>query len=87
MENCTIYSHHLKFDEIAQIVKTSLPKAKVEVQDDGKQKGLIATLKGGFFGKTKQLKINYRERENPSCLLYTSPSPRDATLSRMPSSA
>ena len=24
---------------------------------------------------------------NPSCLLYTSPSPRDATLSRMPSSA
>ena len=28
------------------------------------------------------------ETENPtSCLLYTSPSPRDATLSRMPSSA
>ena len=33
------------------------------------------------------------KRENPSlaetdiCLLYTSPSPRDATLSRMPSSA
>ena len=24
---------------------------------------------------------------NPACLLYTSPSPRDATLSRMPSSA
>ena len=28
-----------------------------------------------------------RERERESCLLYTSPSPRDATLSRMPSSA
>ena len=27
------------------------------------------------------------ERERNSCLLYTSPSPRDATLSRMPSSA
>ena len=25
--------------------------------------------------------------ETPTCLLYTSPSPRDATLSRMPSSA
>ena len=25
--------------------------------------------------------------ESPFCLLYTSPSPRDATLSRMPSSA
>ena len=31
-----------------------------------------------------------QEQRNPSrntCLLYTSPSPRDATLSRMPSSA
>ena len=27
------------------------------------------------------------EAQDPSCLLYTSPSPRDATLSRMPSSA
>ena len=26
-------------------------------------------------------------KEENSCLLYTSPSPRDATLSRMPSSA
>ena len=26
-------------------------------------------------------------RDGKSCLLYTSPSPRDATLSRMPSSA
>ena len=26
-------------------------------------------------------------KNNTSCLLYTSPSPRDATLSRMPSSA
>ena len=28
-----------------------------------------------------------RVRGRKSCLLYTSPSPRDATLSRMPSSA
>ena len=27
------------------------------------------------------------EKSSESCLLYTSPSPRDATLSRMPSSA
>ena len=27
------------------------------------------------------------EEKNITCLLYTSPSPRDATLSRMPSSA
>ena len=29
----------------------------------------------------------FKARTNSSCLLYTSPSPRDATLSRMPSSA
>ena len=28
-----------------------------------------------------------KENHNQICLLYTSPSPRDATLSRMPSSA
>ena len=31
--------------------------------------------------------VNHLEGHALSCLLYTSPSPRDATLSRMPSSA
>ena len=31
--------------------------------------------------------IRYTSKSGNSCLLYTSPSPRDATLSRMPSSA
>ena len=30
---------------------------------------------------------SYKEDKDFNCLLYTSPSPRDATLSRMPSSA
>ena len=30
---------------------------------------------------------NTGEQQERTCLLYTSPSPRDATLSRMPSSA
>ncbi len=66
MENCTIYSHKLDFEKVIQIVKSELPKAKIEFNDGGKQKSLMATIKGGFFGKTKTLKINYRERENPS---------------------
>jgi hypothetical protein len=66
MENCTIYSHNLEFEKVVQIVKSNLPKAKVEYNDDGMQKSLVATIKGGFFGKTKTLKINYRERKNPS---------------------
>ena len=31
--------------------------------------------------------IGQQRQRSTSCLLYTSPSPRDATLSRMPSSA
>jgi len=66
MENCTIYSHHLQFDKVVDIVKKNLPKASVEVVDNGMQKGLTATIKGGLFSKSKTLKINYRQRENPS---------------------
>lgn len=65
MENCTIYSHNLEFEKVVQIVKSNLPNAKVEYNDGGAQKSLVATIKGGFFGKTKSLKINYRERKNP----------------------
>ena len=66
MENCTIYSHRLEFDKIVQIIKSELPKTKIEFNDGGKQKSLIATVKGGLFSRAKTLKINYRERENPS---------------------
>ena len=45
-----------------------------------------------FEGATKKAKggrVEYKSGTNPfmSCLLYTSPSPRDGLLSRMPSSA
>ena len=46
-----------------------------------------------FFAKHAEDKLNRSEFEDGYrdgvriCLLYTSPSPRDATLSRMPSSA
>ena len=33
------------------------------------------------------IKLDGRELHNDTCLLYTSPSPRDGLLSRMPSSA
>ena len=42
-----------------------------------------------FLGHRRLSVIDITERSNQpmTCLLYTSPSPRDATLSRMPSSA
>lgn len=66
MENCTIYSHYLNFEKVVQIVKEKLPKATVELNDGEINKSLVATIKGGFFGKNKTLKINYRQRQNPS---------------------
>ena len=66
MENVTIYSHELEFDKVVAIVKSKLPKANVEYQDGGHQKALVATIKGGLFSKSKTLKINYRQRMNPS---------------------
>ena len=45
-------------------------------------------IRSWSFGEIKKPEtINYRTFKPESCLLYTSPSPRDATLSRMPSSA
>ena len=49
----------------------------VEKYEAGNSQGAIADF-------TKAIEIN---PQYTICLLYTSPSPRDATLSRMPSSA
>ena len=52
----------------------------------GKQvRGVERTSPHSLFG-SEQLKYKIPSFF-PHCLLYTSPSPRDATLSRMPSSA
>ena len=67
--------------------KISLETGKIARQADG---AIIATC-----GETVVLAtVVGAKKVNPdmdyfplSCLLYTSPSPRDATLSRMPSSA
>ena len=55
--------------------------------------GTVARLReeiGGYFKvETDYQKMDILQTVDQSmiCLLYTSPSPRDATLSRMPSSA
>ena len=43
----------------------------------------------GYSAELAQQEIinNYRRRRTACCLLYTSPSPRDRSVSRMPSSA
>ena len=65
---------------------------------DFSQNGIVSTLHDFKTKSTEQIEKELldfsKERKMElilpclySCLLYTSPSPRDATLSRMPSSA
>ena len=45
-----------------------------------------AAIRFGETGFVPSIRIDYGQNDN-ACLLYTSPSPRDRTRSRMPSSA
>ena len=51
--------------------------------------GVIAAIGGGFvkYGEIVTKLDALESQEHSTCLLYTSPSPRDGLLSRMPSSA
>ena len=40
-----------------------------------------------IYTNKKENFLDFNDEEHPICLLYTSPSPRDIPLSRMPSSA
>ena len=64
-----------KLDDKNKIIWTNEPKHENKFKTNLKEKRI-------FFKETLETVI-----ENSVCLLYTSPSPRDATLSRMPSSA
>ena len=72
--------------EIEGLIKEAMPDAVVEIQDlagDGNHYSATVTS-SQFSGKNK---IEQHKMVYNSCLLYTSPSPRDGLLSRMPSSA
>ena len=49
----------------------------------------VITFRNNIFGREefKEFAWAHRNLQNIYCLLYTSPSPRDGLLSRMPSSA
>ena len=48
---------------------------------------MVSSTNGAVFLKAVDAFGEYKDVRYMGCLLYTSPSPRDATLSRMPSSA
>ena len=63
--------------EAAQQQKRERPTSETEEQREARLQRMSANQSDRLAAET----------EEQSCLLYTSPSPRDATLSRMPSSA
>ena len=53
----------------------------------GKNSRVIEKQGGKFTNRGGSFRPGLGKPKSTTCLLYTSPSPRDATLSRMPSSA
>ena len=65
-----------------------LPSAKVLIVDNDSQDGSFEKISAGVAAKPEYKGIVEVQRSDKNgCLLYTSPSPRDGLLSRMPSSA
>jgi hypothetical protein len=79
-----------------QVVNVSLHLAENIVSEAGKLEETSATIEVSGVDQVTKVSKNYRipvwkingiPLYNNTCLLYTSPSPRDRTRSRMPSSA
>ena len=72
----------MKLATILKVLKDSAENDEAQSADDTVLDAIEETTK-----KNKLQSILQVLRDDTPCLLYTSPSPRDATLSRMPSSA
>ncbi len=59
---CTIYSHRTGFDRLVAILEEAFPYGQIsETEQDGFHIAEL-TVKSGFFGSAKKLKISYRQR-------------------------
>ena len=79
----------MNIDKIISIVKTLREEAAMAGPTNNVGGGQIAGTReaGDDPPVRKKKRYIYSGRGSRSCLLYTSPSPRDRTRSRMPSSA
>ena len=75
------YREFSKLDAVRQVATM---KAFGKTESEVKEKADEIVVKDGVI---QQLQQQLEHAQVGCCLLYTSPSPRDATLSRMPSSA
>ena len=80
------HAHPCKAD--GSKIPLSVPKGSQEQDENGEYRYGWKRLATGELPARTADQINQHIIDTgKSCLLYTSPSPRDATLSRMPSSA
>jgi hypothetical protein len=76
---CTIYSHHLVFDRIVEIVKRTFSGAAISVGTQDEFSIADVEIKGGLFSSSKKMKVSYRQRTIPS---YQLPEIDDSPLTR-----
>ena len=69
--------------QLADTVGTPVEKLLQQLKDAGVDKNAAEDT----IDASEKAQLLTFLRQSQGCLLYTSPSPRDATLSRMPSSA
>ena len=69
------------------VVGKLLESNKPSTGYDAQSEQYVDMFKEGIIDPVKVVRTALQDAASISCLLYTSPSPRDATLSRMPSSA
>ena len=89
LELCNITLHYGQ-SQILNGVSLNAEKGKVTclMGTNGVGKtSLLKAISGTHSHSDGSYKLNGKEQGISSCLLYTSPSPRDGLLSRMPSSA
>ena len=71
-----------------EIVKKIIEEDKQQqIKPIGEPESYLTSFKGIQRFLANECQNLGKSRPSKPCLLYTSPSPRDATLSRMPSSA
>ena len=77
------------FNLLSSYIKSNYSDStkKIDRRKLGQMEREISITKGNTNDRKPFLKYTSKANGEYSCLLYTSPSPRDATLSRMPSSA
>ena len=78
------FSNQGVMDLVVELMLLRRPQARGQYQ-------AVQVIKARHVAELEQVKVDFTILENVKlvhiCLLYTSPSPRDGLLSRMPSSA